>query len=262
MMPFAQQFLSSMMCISLIMKPDMLTAWMLTPDGSSLRLQRPYILSRSSSSFTQLYLAESRRDNDDQSSMSGGSTSVVTSQKRNQLRLFETIMEPMKTTVGDADSIDIESDKEILGLVQCIVMAADGRKADNVVALNVRRVSTMCNYLIILTGNSRPQNQAIASAICDDMKELYGMSTLGNGVPEGSAESGWILLDYGSIMVHIMTPKSRLYYNVEGQWKDKGGIYVDLSNMLIPNKIEQRNDDEDEEVSSGDDEIESDPFWS
>ena len=37
------------------------------------------------------------------------------------------------------------------------------------------------------------------------------------GVPEGSADSGWILLDYGEVMVHIMTPKSRLFYDIEGQ---------------------------------------------
>ena len=40
---------------------------------------------------------------------------------------------------------------------------------------------------------------------------------LKQGVPEGSADSGWILLDYGEVMVHIMTPKSRLFYDIEGQ---------------------------------------------
>jgi Ribosomal silencing factor during starvation len=42
-------------------------------------------------------------------------------------------------------------------------------------------------------------------------------------------------LDYGSVMVHIMTPKSRLYYNVEGQWRDKGGEDMNVSDVILPN---------------------------
>eukprot|EP00978_Attheya_sp_CCMP212_P040928 scaffold228744_cov31-Attheya_sp.AAC.1 len=57
----------------------------------------------------------------------------------------------------------------------------------------------------------------------------------GNGVPEGLADSGWILLDYGDIMVHIMTPKSRIFYDMEGQWREKGGEPMDLQHLLVPN---------------------------
>ena len=122
-------------------------------------------------------------------------------------------------------------------LVHCIVRAADGRKADDIRALRVNHVSTLTTCLVVLSGNSRPQNAAIAKAVQDAVKQQYGDDTTpgGTGVPEGSPESGWMVLDYGSVMVHIMTPKSRLYYNVEGQWREKGGTYVDLSSVLIPN---------------------------
>ncbi|EEC46330.1 predicted protein, partial [Phaeodactylum tricornutum CCAP 1055/1] len=96
--------------------------------------------------------------------------------------------------------------------------AADGRKADDIVVLHVGNVSTLTSFLVLLSGNSRPQNQAIAAAIVKDVQERYALTPGGSGVPEGSAESGWMLLDYGNVMVHVMTPKSRLYYNVEGQW--------------------------------------------
>ena len=77
-----------------------------------------------------------------------------------------------------------------------------------------------------MSDNCRPQNQPIAAAITKDAQEAFdGMKPGGTGVPEGSPESGWMVLDYGSVMVHIMTPKSRLYYNVEGQWRDKHGEY-------------------------------------
>merc|ERR1711976_170272 len=90
---------------------------------------------------------------------------------------------------------------------------------------------------VICCGNSRPQNQAIAAAIKDDVEEEFEgeYCLLGNGVPEGNADSGWILMDYGDVMVHIMTPKSRLFYDIEGQWREKGGEYLDLSDVLLPN---------------------------
>ena len=56
---------------------------------------------------------------------------------------------------------------------------------------------------------------------------------MGNGIPEGSADSGWILLDYGDVMVHVMTPKSRLFYDMEGVWRKRGGESLDLSSVLV-----------------------------
>eukprot|EP00797_Seminavis_robusta_P006269 Sro1419_g271060.1 silencing factor RsfS (118) ;mRNA; r:6113-6466 len=117
----------------------------------------------------------------------------------------------------------------------------------------------MASFLIILSGNSRPQNQAIAAAIRKDVQEQFEMLPMGNGVPEGSAESGWMLLDYGEVMVHVMTPKSRLYYNIEGQWRDKGGVEMDLSDVILPNVVESS------AVMEGTMDIEDeqdDPFWS
>lgn len=169
--------------------------------------------------------------------------------------MLEFMDEPMETTVGDASSSS--SAASVNDLLQVIVEAADGRKAEDIVAMNVRPITTLTSDLVILSGNSRPQNQAIAAAITKAVEEAFAMRPGGNGVPEGTADSGWMLLDYGSVMVHIMTPKSRLYYNVEGQWRDKGGRYYDLSSILIPNKVETGNDDEQELVAK-----EDDPFWS
>lgn len=58
-----------------------------------------------------------------------------------------------------------------------------------------------------------------------------------------------------------MTPKSRLYYNVEGQWRDKGGEYIDISDVLVPNRMESTSD----EVNFAENDYikeEDDPFWS
>ena len=127
---------------------------------------------------------------------------------------------------------------------------------------SVSKVSTVAGFVVICTGNSRPQNQAIAAAIQDDVDEKFSgeFSLNGNGVPEGTSDSGWILLDYGDVIVHIMTPKSRLFYDIEGQWKDKGGEYMNLDDILLPNSIDEEKTQMDGTMTGISEE--DDPFWS
>lgn len=156
------------------------------------------------------------------------------------------------------------SEDDLAPLIKCIAKAADMRKADEIVAMRISKVSTVANFIVVCSGNSRPQNQAIAAAIKDDVEEAFGgeHSILGNGVPEGSADSGWILLDFGDVIVHIMTPKSRLFYDIEGQWKQKDVEYMDISDVLLPNSGPMG--DKPSQVGGTMEGIseEDDPFWS
>lgn len=187
-------------------------------------------------------------------------------QKNNKMLDFIDKEVTSEELVGDLESIsDSPEDDELASLVGCIVKAADGRKADNIVAIRVSKVSTVTSFVVICTGNSRPQNQAIASIVQDDVNEQFGLLPGATGVPEGSADSGWIVLDYGSVMVHVMTPRSRLFYNVEGKWKDQGGEYMDISSAILPNAMVGGNGDESADDESGTMEglsEEEDPFWS
>jgi len=187
--------------------------------------------------------------------------------------------EPLIRLDGNSDVVD-EYDA---ALVKTIVEAADDRKAEDIAALFVGGgVSTLTSFLVVLTGKSRPQNQAIAKSISDSVQELLktrsgrkgGSVTIRDPVlPEGTAESGWMLLDYGSVMVHIMTPKSRLYYNIEKQWRDKGGVPVDLSDVLLMQAPTSSNSGGDGAFGTAqsqqqqlqveeEEEEEADPFWS
>lgn len=173
--------------------------------------------------------------------------------------MMDFINQPMDSMVGDEPAGVPPERDELADLVRCVVRAADGRKAEDIVAIRVSAISTLTSFVVIVCGNSRPQNQAIAAAVKDDVDEAYDMLPGSSGVPEGDAQSGWIVLDYGSVMVHVMTPKSRLYYNVEGQWKDKGGEYMDLSDVILPNSVEGGS------MPSGTMQgipEEEDPFWS
>jgi ribosome-associated protein len=174
-----------------------------------------------------------------------------------QKDMLDFMNEPMESSVGDSPPEVPPERDELADLVRCIVRAADGRKAENIAAYRVSSVSTLTSFVVILTGNSRPQNQAISAAIKKEVEKEYEMLPGSTGVPEGNADSGWMVLDYGSVMAHVMTPKSRLYYNVEGQWKDKGGENMDLSDVIIPNTVGNSM-----EIGTMEIPEDEDPFWS
>ncbi|KAL3803704.1 hypothetical protein HJC23_003758 [Cyclotella cryptica] len=170
------------------------------------------------------------------------------------------------------------NDDPLAEFVRAIVRAADMRKASDIVAMRVTKCTSLTNFIVVVSGTSRPQNQAIANSVMKDVEEKFdGKRCLGKGVPEGTADSGWILLDYGEVMVHIMTPKSRLFYDIEGQWKTRGGEYMDLSDVLLDEINKSLTNAENSDASNyanenEKDEIsikerldlakEDDPFWS
>ncbi|CAM9739269.1 unnamed protein product, partial [Chrysoparadoxa australica] len=117
---------------------------------------------------------------------------------------------------------------ELLKEVYTAIRAADERKAGDVRCLKVSHLTVMTEYMIILVGTSRPQNQAIAANIIELMEEKHERICKQQGTPS----SGWILLDYGDLIVHIMTPKSRAYYDLDGYWAN--GEDVDLSQIIKP----------------------------
>lgn len=185
--------------------------------------------------------------------------------KQTQQDLLDFMNDPMPEAVDSSlVTPGPPTSDELAPLIRTIAKAADMRKAEDIVALRVSKVSSVASFVVICCGNSRPQNQAIAAAIQDDVEEVFegGHELLGNGVPEGNADSGWILLDYGDVMVHIMTPKSRLFYDMEGQWREKGGEEMDLSDVLLPDTIS--NSDKEAKLGGSMDgmSMEDDPFWS
>jgi ribosome-associated protein len=188
--------------------------------------------------------------------------SAEKSVKRYKEQMLEFIETPMETTVGKSSS-SLENDAlddSLLDLSEAIVRAADARKAEDIVVLDVHHVSTVSSVIIVLSGNSRPQNSAITTAITKDVFEQFHQKPFPHGVPEGNAASGWILLDYGSVMVHVMTPKSRLFYNIEGQFRNKGAVEIDMSHAITPNRV-MADDNMDSSDNQASEEEEVDPFW-
>lgn len=95
-----------------------------------------------------------------------------------------------------------------------IAQAASDRKAGNIVLLGVTE-SYVADYFVMVTGFSRVQVRAIAGAIVEEVEQEWQQRPLRS---EGQAEGSWLVLDYGDVIVHIMTPKEREFYNLEAFW--------------------------------------------
>jgi ribosome-associated protein len=96
-----------------------------------------------------------------------------------------------------------------------IASAASDRKAGDIVLLQVAEVSYLADYFVMVTGYSRVQVRAIAQAIEEKVEQEWQRRPLRT---EGQAEGTWVLQDYGDVIVHIMMPKEREFYNLEAFW--------------------------------------------
>jgi ribosome-associated protein len=93
----------------------------------------------------------------------------------------------------------------------------DDRQAADIVLLDIRPISLITDYFVIATGETRRQLSAISDTILDTIKKGSGTRPL---AVEGTAESGWIILDYGDVVVHLFAPDEREYYKLEQFWEE------------------------------------------
>ena len=98
----------------------------------------------------------------------------------------------------------------------CEEIAYD-RKAENIVRIDLKEVAAVSDYFIICTATSEPHIRAIAERIQRGVLEKLKVKPLHVDV---SPESRWIIVDYGMVMVHIMTEDSRSLYQLEDLWSD------------------------------------------
>ena len=88
--------------------------------------------------------------------------------------------------------------------------------AADTVLLDAREVCSFADYFVICTGESSRQIRAISDAVSEDLKAENRLP----GHVEGTSESGWILLDYGDVIVHVFAPFERDYYQLDKFWQD------------------------------------------
>jgi len=103
---------------------------------------------------------------------------------------------------------------EVVDLAKRIAEAASEKQASDVVLLDIRKVCSFADYFIICSGESERQIQAIGDAVA----EVLAQEGVALHHREGDANSGWVLLDLGDIIVHIFSQFEREYYQLENLW--------------------------------------------
>lgn len=103
-----------------------------------------------------------------------------------------------------------------IDLARRIVELAEDKKAADIQLLDLTGLTTMADYFVIASGGSERQLDAIADGIISGMRDEK-VHAFGR---EGTAASHWVLVDFGSVVVHVFTPPERDYYQLEKAWSE------------------------------------------
>jgi ribosome-associated protein len=111
-------------------------------------------------------------------------------------------------------TIDVNSVNYLETMKQAVIDAIEDIKGFDITAMDVRKLTSMTSYMIVASATSSRQAKAIADNVREKLKEK-GYHIRGT---EGEKEGEWVLVDLDDIVVHIMVPTTRAYYNLEQLW--------------------------------------------
>ena len=111
-------------------------------------------------------------------------------------------------------TLDVNAVNYLDTMKQAVVDAIEDIKGFDITVMDVRKLTSMTSYMIVASANSTRQCKAIADNVREKIKEQgYGIRGT-----EGEKEGEWVLVDMDDIVVHIMVPTTRAYYNLEQLW--------------------------------------------
>lgn len=94
---------------------------------------------------------------------------------------------------------------------------AENKKAEDVVVLDVSKLSSVTDYFVIATGTSDPHLRAIENEVLDRLREEHGVRPNNT---DSQAGANWVVADFFDVILHIMKPETRALYDLEGLWGD------------------------------------------
>ena len=106
-------------------------------------------------------------------------------------------------------------------ITRLIIEALEEKKAENIVLLDIHEIASFTDYFIICSGTSDRMIDSLADAVLENAKHKVDLL----GKKEGQASSGWVLVDFGDIIVHLFSPDQRDYYRLEQLW-EKGKVLI------------------------------------
>lgn len=94
---------------------------------------------------------------------------------------------------------------------------ADNKKAENLLVLDVRKLSSVTDYFVIVSGTSAPHLRAIVNEIVDKLRDDHELRAR---ALDGNMNGDWVVLDYFDVIIHVMRAEVRERYDLEGLWGD------------------------------------------
>ena len=94
---------------------------------------------------------------------------------------------------------------------------ADNKKAEDIIILDVRKLSSVTDYFVIASGTSEPHLRAIVDEITEQLREQHSLRA---SRTDGTVHGAWVVLDYFDVIVHVMRQDAREHYDLEGLWGD------------------------------------------
>ncbi len=125
------------------------------------------------------------------------------------------VKKTVKKAVKSAAKANVPSRAEELAYI--CAKTADDHKADNVITLKVSGLSVIADYFVLCAGNSAPHLSAISDSI---IREVRAKMSVRPRSVDGTAASQWTVVDFGDVIVHVLSPKMREQYQLESLWGD------------------------------------------
>ena len=94
--------------------------------------------------------------------------------------------------------------------------ALEDKKGEDILLLDLKDIASFTDYFVLCNGTSDRMLDALANAVVDNMREQYKK----RGRKEGQARDGWLVVDYGDVVVHLFSPDQRAYYQLEELWSE------------------------------------------
>src|SRR5512139_507688 len=121
-------------------------------------------------------------------------------------------------------------------LVRVAVRAAQGRKAQDVMALDVRGLSPVTDYMVVCTGSSDTNVRAIAENVREKLAEKGERPFSVEGLQDGT----WVLIDYVDFVVHVFHAEKRLFFGIEELWADAKQVALPAAPAKAPGRRAER----------------------
>lgn len=114
---------------------------------------------------------------------------------------------------------------DALDLARQIVNVVEDHKAEDIVLLDLRPDTVIADFFVVATGNSTRQIRALNDHVRSDIKDQTGRVPFSM---EGTPESGWMVLDYGDVVVHLFSEEQRTYFDIEGLWSHVANVLLSI----------------------------------